>query len=99
MRSPGRNVWRIGDSGGAAPARMLQLRRHRQPLAALGAAALQDEAPVLGGHAHEEPVGTRAATTIRLIGPLHDVCPTGRPRVVAAVESGGGRASAANSRW
>jgi hypothetical protein len=39
---------------------------HGQPLATLGAAALQDETAILGGHPHQESVRTRTAATIGL---------------------------------
>ena len=39
---------------------------HRQPLATLGAAALQDETAILGGHPHQESVRSRAAAAIGL---------------------------------
>ena len=38
----------------------------RETLSALGAAALQDEAAILGGHANQETVRLAAAARIRL---------------------------------
>lgn len=43
----------------------------RDALAALLAAALQDQLAPLGAHAHEEAVGALAATVVRLERPLH----------------------------
>jgi len=43
----------------------------RDALAALLAAALQDQLAPLGAHAHEEPMGALAATVVRLERPLH----------------------------
>jgi hypothetical protein len=42
----------------------------RQPLAALGSAALEHQAPVLGAHTHEEPMRLPTMSRIRLKRPL-----------------------------
>ena len=47
--------------------------RHRQALAALGAAALQDQASVLGAHSLEETVRPAPAAAIGLKSALHGI--------------------------
>ena len=63
---PGRSTRRCRD---ASVARLA--RRDREALAALGAATLQNLPALLRAHAHEEPVGLRAAAAIRLKRALH----------------------------
>src|SRR5258708_33326333 len=56
-------------------------RSGRQPLAAMGAAARDHQAAILGGHALAEAVAALADELARLIGALHDnlrkICPIG----------------------
>ena len=49
------------------------LRGDGKALPSLGAATLQDQAAVLGTHAHQETVGAGPALAIRLERTLHDV--------------------------
>ena len=56
------------------------LATHGQPLAALGAAAVQHEPPPLGRHALPETVSPAAPAVVRLKRPLRHVC-TPRSRV------------------
>jgi hypothetical protein len=48
-------------------------RGNREALAAFGAAPLEHLTPILGAHAHEEPVGLRAPPTVWLERTLHGV--------------------------
>ena len=57
----------VEDGGTAAGSAMaLAGVRHGQPFTALRAAALEHEAAVLGGHAHQEPVGLLPVPPVRL---------------------------------
>src|ERR1700761_4490347 len=59
-----------GPAGGT-PDRVRESRLGRQPLAALGAAAVQDLAAVLGRHAQAEAMTALTHEAARLVGALH----------------------------
>lgn len=70
-----RPAWSVERRSRQAPTllgSLLGRRRHREPLATLGAPALQHEPTVLRGHPHEKTVRAAAATAIRLERTLHD---------------------------
>ena len=48
-------------------------RGNREAFASLGPAPFEHQAPFLGAHAHEEPMGARPALAVRLERTLHDV--------------------------
>jgi hypothetical protein len=48
-------------------------RGNREPLASLRPSPLEDQAAILGGHAHEKSMGASPALTVRLERTFHDV--------------------------